>query len=114
MSSPVTHSRLVAPVLVATTVLLTAPAFAAERTLTIQDHAFHPAILDIPAGERVRLTVVNKDATPEEFESGDFPLEKVVNGNSTITVFIGPFPPDDYNVFGEMHQATAQGTLKVR
>src|SRR5207248_928577 len=37
-----------------------------EAALIIKDHRFQPAELKVPAGQRVKLTVHNQDATPEE------------------------------------------------
>lgn len=79
-------------------------------TLTIRDHKFSP---EAPAGERFQLTIVNEDPTPEEFESNDFHVEKIVGGNRTVKVFVGPLGPGKYKFFGEMHEDTAHGTLTV-
>ena len=83
----------------------------AEFTLTIKDHKFEPAELTVPAGQKVKLKVVNADPTPEEFESHELNREKIVTGKGTITVFIGPLKPGKYPFFGEFHQATAQGVV---
>lgn len=99
----------------AAVVLVGAPALAKDGyTVTIKDHKFDPASIEAPAGERFQLTVVNEDPTPEEFESHDFHVEKIVGGNSTIKVSVGPLEPGEYKFFGEMHDHTAQGTLTVK
>lgn len=85
-----------------------------EFTLTIRDHKFEPAELTIPADQKVKLNVVNADATPEEFESHELNREKVVAGNSSIKVFVGPLSPGVYPFFGDFNQATAQGKLVVK
>lgn len=38
-------------------------------TIEIRDHLFFPSQLIIPANTKVKLIVINRDATPEEFES---------------------------------------------
>jgi hypothetical protein len=81
--------------------------------LTIQNHAYQPTELKVPAGVKFKVVVTNKDATPEEFESNDFNREKIVMPNSSITVFIGPLKPGTYKFFGDFHQDTAQGRLIV-
>ncbi|MDX1805032.1 MAG: cupredoxin domain-containing protein [Alcanivorax sp.] len=83
------------------------PAF----TLVIKNHQFQPAVLEIPAGERVRLTVRNQDATPEEFESYSLNREKVIAGNSTGVVFVGPLDAGEYDFFGDFNPDTAKGKL---
>lgn len=82
-----------------------------EYALTIQDHRFQPAELVIPAGKKIKLSVENRDATPEEFESHDLNREKVVAGKSTITIYIGPLTPGRYRYYGEYNEKTAQGVI---
>ena len=79
--------------------------------LIIQDHRFQPAELMIPAGKKIKLSVENRDATPEEFESHDLNREKIIAGKSTATIFIGPLTPGRYRFFGEFNQKTAQGVI---
>ena len=99
-------------------ILLLAPliGFAADGdyTLVIKDHKFEPAELVVPAGEKVRLIVVNKDASAEEFESYSLNREKVVAGNGTIKIYIGPLQPGSYPFIGEFNQATAQGVIVAK
>lgn len=93
---------------------LAAPAAHAETptfTLTIKDHKFEPATLEVPAGEKVKLSIVNNDPTAEEFESHKLNREKVIPGNSTGTVFIGPLEPGSYPFVGEFNEDTAKGTI---
>ena len=96
--------------------LLSAAAFAEvpEAKLVIRDHRFVPTELVLPANTKVRLMVVNEDATPEEFESHELNREKVVTGKATITVYVGPLKPGRYPFFGDFHQDSAQGVLIVR
>lgn len=85
-----------------------------EVKLAIRDHKFDPAELTVPAGTKIKLTVENQDATPEEFESNELNREKVVVGKGTITVFLGPLDAGRYSFFGDFHQETAQGVLVVK
>ena len=91
-------------------------AFAAENDylLVIQDHRFQPAELVVPAGKKIKLSIENRDPTPEEFESHALNREKVVAGKSTITIFVGPLSPGRYPFFGEFNERTAQGALIVQ
>jgi hypothetical protein len=93
--------------------LFSASAFAEvkEYTLTLRDNKFVPAQLTIPANTKVKLLVVNEDATPEEFESHELNREKIVTGKGKITVFVGPLKAGRYPFFGEFHIKTAQGVL---
>jgi len=90
-----------------------APALARadDLTLTLKDHKFTPAEIKVPANQRVQLTVINDDATPEEFDSKSLKVEKVVAGKSKGIVRIGPLKPGRYNFIGEYHEATAKGVV---
>ena len=82
-----------------------------EVRLVIRDHRFVPTELKVPANTKIKLMVVNQDATPEEFESHELNREKVVIGGGTIPVYVGPLKPGRYPFFGDFHAETAQGTL---
>jgi hypothetical protein len=91
--------------------LSAAVARADDYVLTIKDHRFTPTELKVPANKRVQITVVNDDPTPEEFESHEMKVEKVIPGKSKAVVRIGPLKPGRYPFFGEFHEATAKGTV---
>lgn len=84
-----------------------------EYRLEIRDHLFFPTRLTIPRDTKVKLVVINHDATPEEFESYELNREKVIMGKGTAILFIGPLPPGEYPFFGEYHPKTALGTVVV-
>jgi plastocyanin len=90
---------------------LSAQAADAGYKLVINDHRFQPAEITIPSGTKIKLTVENQDATPEEFDSHELNREKVISGHSTATIFIGPLAPGRYPFTGEFHSATAQGVI---
>jgi hypothetical protein len=82
-----------------------------EATLVIKNHRFEPAELKVPAGQRVKLTVHNQDATPEEFESHKLNREKVVPPGAKVVVYIGPLTKGNYEFWGEYNEATAKGVV---
>lgn len=82
-----------------------------DYTLAIQDHRFQPAELSVPADKKIKLTIENRDATPEEFESHALNREKLVAGKSSTTIFIGPLKPGRYPFLGEFNDKTAQGVI---
>lgn len=90
---------------------LTSIAADSEPTLNIREHRFQPAELIVPAGQKVKLRLINQDSTAEEFESHDLNREKVIPGNSSATIFIGPLKPGRYTYIGEFHEKTAQGVI---
>ena len=92
-----------------TTVAAAPPVFEIE----IRNHLFEPDVLTIPANTKVKLVVINRDPTPEEFESFELNREKVIMGGARATIFIGPLPPGEYPFFGEFNPDTALGKLIV-
>lgn len=86
----------------------------ADYIVTIKEHRFQPSELTIPSGKKIRLLVKNQDATPEEFDSYALNREKVIAGNSSATIFIGPLTPGRYIFMGEFHAATAQGVIVAK
>ena len=82
-----------------------------DPTLTIRDHRFQPAELIVPAGQKIKLIIVNQDDTAEEFDSHTLNREKVIPANSSSTLYIGPLKPGRYPFVGEFHNQTAQGTI---
>ncbi len=86
-----------------------------EFTLTIENHVFAPKEVKIPAGQKVKLLVVNKDATPAEFESKPLGREKVIPGKATATITLGPLKPGRYPFVEEYHETEVgvQGTIVV-
>jgi plastocyanin len=83
----------------------------ADFILTIKNHRFLPSEMRVPAGKKIKLQVINQDATPEEFESHALNREKVIAGNGSTTIFIGPLEAGRYQFMGEFHEATAQGVI---
>ena len=106
------------PALIATLILgagtfgAGAPASASEPVrLVLKDNRFTPSDVRVPANERFRIELENKDATPAELESTELRVEKVVTPGGKITVMAGPLKPRTYTFADEYHPDTAKGTL---
>ena len=82
-----------------------------EIRITIKEHRFIPSEVRVKANTRLKLIIVNEDSTPEEFESYELNREEIIDGNETITIFIGPLKAGKYEYFGEFHKETAQGVI---
>ena len=65
--------------------------------LVFHNHRFEPARIQVPANMKFQLHVKNTDSTADEFESVDLNREKLVTPGQTITVFLGPLSPGEYN-----------------
>jgi plastocyanin len=109
------RTSIIAALVAVAAFALTAPvpalAETVEHTLVIQNHRFEPEELRVKAGVKIKLTVMNQDPTPEEFESFELNREKIIPGNGKGFVFIGPLKAGTYPFFGDFNQATAQGRI---
>lgn len=63
------------------------------------------------AGAPFVLVVTSKDATPEEFESKELRIEKVIPGGKTMKIRVRALKPGSYPFIGEYHEATAKGRI---
>lgn len=89
--------------------------FASEDyILKIKDHKFIPETLEIPAGQKVKITIINEDPTPEEFESYELNREKIIRGNGKGVVYVGPLDKGTYPFFGEFNMDTAKGQVVAK
>jgi hypothetical protein len=84
-----------------------------DYVLTLKDHQFSPANLEIPADKQVKIIVKNAGPAEAEFESSDLNREKIVSPGGEITVFIGPLSPGNYGYFDDFHRETT-GTIVVK
>jgi plastocyanin len=91
-------------------------ASAADRPatiITLRDHKFDPADIELPAGAKMTLVVRNAGTESAEFESHALHREKVVKGGGEISLTVGPLKPGSYEFFDDFHPAT-RGRLIVR
>jgi hypothetical protein len=84
-----------------------------EFQLTLHNHLFYPAEIEIPENTKVKLIIHNQDNTPEEFDSFDLNREKVIFPQKKAVIFIGPLLPGRYDFFGEFNPNSAQGSIIV-
>ena len=93
-----------------------APALAEDTAfaLTIHGHRFQPDTLTVPTGKRIKLTIRNADPTAEEFESHALDIEKVIAGNSSAIIYIGPLEAGRYPFVGEFFEKTAKGVIVAK
>ena len=86
-----------------------------EIKITIKNHRFEPAEIEVPAGRRLKLVVTNADPTPEEFESVGLGVERIIPGGATATFITRPLRAKrNYTFFGEFNEKTAQGRFIVK
>ena len=85
-----------------------------EVKLVIEGHKFQPETIAVPAKQKVKLIIENRDSTAEEFDSHSLNREKVIPGKSTLIIYIGPLEPGTYPFVGEFNEKTAKGTVIVK
>ncbi len=83
-------------------------------SLTLENHVFTPKEIFIPANQKVKIIIHNKDQVAEEFDSFDLNRERVIFAGKHATIFVGPLPPGRYEYFGEFHPNTARGFIVVK
>ena len=79
--------------------------------LVARDGVFTPAVIEAPAGKRVRLEVSNEGKSAMEFESRDLKQEKVIPPGGKVTLTINAMKPGEYRFFDEFHEKTGQGKI---
>lgn len=82
-----------------------------EIPLIIENNRFVPDELKVKAGAPFVIVVTNKDKTPEEFESKELRIEKVVPPGTTLKINVRALKPGTYPFVGEYHQQTAKGRI---
>ena len=85
----------------------------ASVVLTLKDHRFSPASVTVPAGQKVRIELINQDPAVEEFDSVDLGVERDVTPHGRTSFTIGPLKPGTYSFMGELHADTAQGEIRA-
>ena len=82
-----------------------------EIPLVIEKNRFQPDVIKVKAGAPFVLVITNKDKGPEEFESKDLRIEKIIPGGKTVKLKIPALKAGKYPVVGEYHSETAKATI---
>jgi plastocyanin domain-containing protein len=82
-----------------------------EIPVTIENNRFVPSEIKVKAGKPFVLVVTNKDAKPEEFESKELRIEKVIPAGKTASIRVRALKPGTYPFFGEFNPKSAQGRI---
>ena len=82
-----------------------------EIALTIEKNRFDSEEIRVKAGAPFVLVITNKDGAPEEFESRDLRIEKVIPAGKTLRVRMPALKPGTYGFVGEYHEKTAKGKI---
>lgn len=84
---------------------------ASPVALVLENHRFATPQITVPAGEKIRIELTNRDSSADEFDSSDLRVEEDVTPHGRTVFQIGPLKPGTYRFMGEAHPATAQGVI---
>ena len=89
--------------LTALLIAVAVPALAQESkvSISIRDDGFAPAEIEVPAGQKIELSIKNEQKSAAEFESHALRREKVIPPGATGTVYVGPLQPGRYEFFDD-------------
>jgi len=82
-----------------------------EIPLVIEKNRFQPDVIKVKAGAPFVLVITNKDKGPEEFESKDLRIEKIIPGGKTVRLRMPALKAGKYPFVGEYHSETAKATI---
>lgn len=79
--------------------------------IVVNDGVFRPARVEVPAGSRVKLILINEGPGPLEFENDEMRIEKVLSAGARSFVVLPKLKPGEYDFIDEFNPIT--GELKV-
>src|SRR5262245_49119935 len=79
--------------------------------LVIEKNRFSPEEIRVKAGVPFVLVNTNKDGAPEEFESRDLKIEKIIPAGKTVKLRMPALKKGTYGFVGEYHEKTAMGQI---
>lgn len=95
--------------------LLGGKAVAAEELpafeIVVNNGYFKPKLIEVPAGRRVKLILINEGPGPLEFENDEMRVEKVLSAGGRSFVVLPKLKPGEYDFIDEFNPIT--GELKV-
>lgn len=86
------------------------PAFTVEA----RDGRFKPDRLELPAGRRVRIDLINHGPGPLEFENDELHIEKVLSEGARSFIVLPALAPGRYEFCDEFNPVTGVLVLVVR
>lgn len=85
-----------------------------ETTIHYENKVFTPEVVEVPAGQRIRLTLINHDNEDEEFDSSDLGREVIIPAKGQTTVYLRGLKAGSYDFVAELNPATGQGRVVAR
>ena len=82
--------------------------------IEFNDGAVNTRLVELPAGTRFRLEMVNNGKTPAEFESRSLGVEVVIPPGATRSKTIPPKLAGKYPFFDDFHMENSQGHIVMK
>ncbi len=82
--------------------------------LKIKDHKFSIESIEVVENLVFEILVINEGPGPEEFESHELKIEKVIMPGKSAKLKIGPLKKGRYPFVGEFNPETAKGVIIVK
>jgi len=76
--------------------------------VVVRDGVFIPARIEVPAGRRVKLVLINEGPGPLEFENDEMRIEKVLNAGARSFVVLPKLKPGQYDFADEYNPITGE------
>lgn len=86
------------------------PSFSVEVT----DGVFTPKTLQVPAGKRIKIELVNHGPGPLEFENDEMNIEKVLGAGARSFVVLPALAPGEHEFVDEFNPVTGVLVLHAR
>ncbi|MEZ5617181.1 MAG: cupredoxin domain-containing protein [Rhodocyclaceae bacterium] len=82
--------------------------------IVVDDGVFRPSRIEVPAGRRIKLVLVNKGPGPLEFENAEMHVEKVISAGARSFVVLPKLKPAEYEFVDEFNPITGVLTVIVK
>lgn len=83
-------------------------------TVEVTDGVFTPKALQVPAGKRVKIELVNHGPGPLEFENDEMNIEKVLGAGARSFVVLPPLAPGEHEFVDEFNPVTGVLVIHAR
>ena len=79
--------------------------------IVVNNGYFKPKRIEVPAGRRVKLVLINEGPGPLEFENDEMHVEKVLNAGARSFVVLPLLKPGQYDFVDEFNPITGELTV---
>jgi plastocyanin len=85
-----------------------------QPEIKFQNHRFEPQTVEVPAGQKLTVKVVNASSETIEFESFKLNREKTVSPGESISVSLPALDAGSYDFYDDFHQDVPEGSIVAK